>query len=649
MNKTFYADASFEVKALDDEPDILRISGYANTTDKDRAGDVILSSAWEGDALTNYLDNPIILAYHDHKRPIGQMVNYSITSKGLFIEAEISKLSGEVYDLIKTGILKSFSVGFKIKDAEYDRREDTFTIKEAELMEISVVSVPANAKSTFSLAKSFDNTNELVEFKSLYAKSEAIPPQVEVTPVTVPSSTDEIKSLVEHTLEQIRGITSKQAESFDAAIKSMLINNEEPVAPKEKEVMSVEVGISGVERLVADLQAKMEAQDAKYSEVISSLKSELQDKSKEIEAVVKSKMTFQDRKISGDSLNAREKDTAVLLAKMLGKPIDSTNYFQRLRTKSNQEHFDIGGSVTAGEWETEYSTRLYNEIRNKLVVAPIFTNKMKMLTRTMVIPVNPDVSGTQTLWVDSADLRGQGDSSSGTTATDGKVKEKILSAFKLVTKETIGFDEEEDSLIPLIPIINANMARRLSKAIDTALLLGTSPFSGIATLADAAAGTTREAPVLDISDEDAFDYSRFISMREKMGFYGLTPSELFLIVNKSIYYDMVEQEVYKNAVISSTDVITNVADGSVVQATRGVVGTYGGIKVIVSDSFVTPADTVAGAVLVNPNYYLLGDYGNARTEKDRDISNQQNVLVSSLNMGFIEMEGTPSVIVKYAA
>ena len=60
-------------------------------------------------------------------------------------------------------------------------------IKDAELFEVSVVSVPCNQAATFSLAKSFDSHEEYEEFKKTFtnrvdlagqslAKDEVIPP-----------------------------------------------------------------------------------------------------------------------------------------------------------------------------------------------------------------------------------------------------------------------------------------------------------------------------------------------------------------------------------------------------------------------------------------------------------------------------------------
>ena len=41
-----------------------------------------------------------------------------------------------------------------------------FVVKDLELLEISVVSVPMNQDSLFSLAKAFDNEEDYLEFKN---------------------------------------------------------------------------------------------------------------------------------------------------------------------------------------------------------------------------------------------------------------------------------------------------------------------------------------------------------------------------------------------------------------------------------------------------------------------------------------------------
>ena len=76
--------AAFTTKASATEDNSLVIQGMANTVAKDRAGDVIIAEAWTtSNALTNYMKNPIILAFHNHSLPIGTAISITPTEKGL--------------------------------------------------------------------------------------------------------------------------------------------------------------------------------------------------------------------------------------------------------------------------------------------------------------------------------------------------------------------------------------------------------------------------------------------------------------------------------------------------------------------------------------------------------------------------------------
>ena len=154
----FWLDSSFKLKEIgEDSEDAGKviIQGYANTVSEDRSGDIIPSAVWEEhDSLNNYLKNPIVLFQHDHDEPIGKMIDYRVDETGLFVEIEIYDVDNRVYTLVKNGVLKAFSVGFRMKDYEYDQNKGVFIIKELELFEISVVSIPCNQDSTFSLKKS---------------------------------------------------------------------------------------------------------------------------------------------------------------------------------------------------------------------------------------------------------------------------------------------------------------------------------------------------------------------------------------------------------------------------------------------------------------------------------------------------------------
>jgi HK97 family phage prohead protease/HK97 family phage major capsid protein len=170
MQKTFYIDTDdFAVKSASDTK-TLKIAGYANTADKDRTGDIVLPDAWTK-GVENFRRNPILLYQHDHSKPIGKIHNITVDKKGIFVEASVSDAAEKqlgIKTLIREGVLKSFSVGFRVKDADYDKRSDTFMIKDLELLEISVVSVPANQNSLFSVRKSFEDDGSYNDFKGQF-------------------------------------------------------------------------------------------------------------------------------------------------------------------------------------------------------------------------------------------------------------------------------------------------------------------------------------------------------------------------------------------------------------------------------------------------------------------------------------------------
>ena len=147
MKKTFFIGTNdLAIKAQNSEDNSLVIAGYANTSDKDRMGDIVKPEAW-AKGIDNFRLNPILLLQHDHDKPIGKVTSVVVDKKGLFVEAVLSSAAESNYGvntLIRDGVLKSFSVGFMVKDASYDKQEDILFIEDVELLEISVVISSSN-------------------------------------------------------------------------------------------------------------------------------------------------------------------------------------------------------------------------------------------------------------------------------------------------------------------------------------------------------------------------------------------------------------------------------------------------------------------------------------------------------------------------
>jgi len=131
------------------------IKGFANTSDKDRIGDVVLPTAFEK-SLPEYMDNPVILFQHNWDKLIGKCLKADVIKEGeqqgLYIECEISNAKDveEVKTKIGEGSLKTFSIGYNEVEAEYDEESGVNVVKELELLEISVVTIPCNPKAKFT-------------------------------------------------------------------------------------------------------------------------------------------------------------------------------------------------------------------------------------------------------------------------------------------------------------------------------------------------------------------------------------------------------------------------------------------------------------------------------------------------------------------
>lgn len=149
----------------------LYIEWYASTPEVDRYNSIITKESFE-DGIKNYLKNPVILLWHNPDKAIWVMVEHKMDTKWLRIKAEISKNEDGIFDDITEGRTKGFSIGFVPMKSEYKTRdgrkltelsEDEYrslddkdvvrVISEIELVEISVVNVPANPSSLFSLTK----------------------------------------------------------------------------------------------------------------------------------------------------------------------------------------------------------------------------------------------------------------------------------------------------------------------------------------------------------------------------------------------------------------------------------------------------------------------------------------------------------------
>lgn len=121
----------------------------------DRYGDVVVASGWQ---LANFKLNPIALFNHNSNAPIGTWKNIRVDDRKLkarlvFADEGTSPRIDELRSLARQNILRAASVGFApIEDEPLSEGRGTRYTKN-ELLEVSLVSVPANP-AALALARS---------------------------------------------------------------------------------------------------------------------------------------------------------------------------------------------------------------------------------------------------------------------------------------------------------------------------------------------------------------------------------------------------------------------------------------------------------------------------------------------------------------
>lgn len=143
--------ARFEIKEASDKGEF---SGYASVFDlEDADGEAIAPGAFAASLAEHEASgtNPALLWQHQVQEPIGKWLELEEDEKGLrakgklFIDA--IQRAKEAFVLLKEKAVTGLSIGFIPKKWEFD--EDTWmvTFTEVNLLEVSIVTLPANSQA----------------------------------------------------------------------------------------------------------------------------------------------------------------------------------------------------------------------------------------------------------------------------------------------------------------------------------------------------------------------------------------------------------------------------------------------------------------------------------------------------------------------
>ncbi len=656
MEKIFHWTNTFKTLGENDDGSV-NIRGLASTNSLDRTGDVINHDAWtKSEGLAGFQQNPIILFNHNYNKPIGRATSIEVSKEGLELGAKISKSAGEIKDLIKDGVLGAFSVGFRVKDAEYKEETDGFEIKDAELFEVSVVSVPANQTAMFSLAKSFDSTDEYQEFKNLFINNKEAnqsdkieTPQATGKTVSqekpmstdneAPSASVDLKAYAEEVatktaakfaMAQAEKDAKEQAQVNAAAAEAAAVE-----AEQEKVKAIVEVGMEGAERLTKDLEERVSEKHEDLEKVVEELRVDLTEKKAEIEAIRESKRIF--GRENPDWHKAYEKDIndAWTMGLATGKGWD-TKLGQSTIEKVNA-HSGVG--VSTADFEQTVSTNVERDIQLALVLAPLF-REIPMSSATQIIPILPDSGYAEFASAQTA----TGSSPHGNLAQRGDtygsayggidLTERTLSTKKLISQSYLGNETEEDAILPILPLIRESIVRSHARAVENAVLLGNNAdgafgtggasFDGLWTLAEADSDVTQTTTAFA---SDTVTAAELLALRKNMGKYGINASDIFYCVSSTAYFNLLEDAEFQDVNLV----------GSAATKLNGEIGSVFGSKIIVCDEFPTAAVNMPAAIAVWPRNYVMPRLRGMTIESDYEVANQRRVLVASQRIGFTDM------------
>lgn len=151
------AYSRLDIKSVDEDARV--ITGIATTPQPDRMGDIVEPMGAEFTLPLPFLWQ------HDAKSPIGEVFQARATPAGIEVQIRVAKIADpgllkdridEAWQSIKAKLVRGLSIGFK--GIEEARISDTFSYRYIKWawLELSAVTIPANAEATIQTIKSLD-------------------------------------------------------------------------------------------------------------------------------------------------------------------------------------------------------------------------------------------------------------------------------------------------------------------------------------------------------------------------------------------------------------------------------------------------------------------------------------------------------------
>lgn len=189
MNTLQRVSATSEVRAVNAES--LTVDIVASTSALDSYNTRIDQSGW---VLDQFKKNPVICFQHDSGGgffgsgvnkglPVAKALPETVRIEGnkllmriQFMTAEVDEFSYKVFRMVQAGFLSGISVGFdplEWKDEESEKEGRVRIFTKCRLMEVSVVTIPANDEAMVVRARELNREAQVDQFRELAVEIEA--------------------------------------------------------------------------------------------------------------------------------------------------------------------------------------------------------------------------------------------------------------------------------------------------------------------------------------------------------------------------------------------------------------------------------------------------------------------------------------------
>ncbi len=337
-------------------------------------------------------------------------------------------------------------------------------------------------------------------------------------------------------------------------------------------------------------------------------------------------------------------DELYILCKIYGVRPSQTKYWQQLERKGLLKALSTTAAGAGEEWVPEgFSRRLWDGVVEQLRLAGLHDH-ITMPTKTFQLPVE-GTDPTAYLTSENTEI----------TASDAGTAEVVLDAKTIGVRQVLSAELSEDAMIPLLPRLQAQLARAIARGIENAIVNGdTSDPHMDADVTDPAdvrkawVGYRKKALTDSAANADlsTLNAENLLAIKRAMGKYAADPAECVWVVGISAFNQLLLlRDQAGNPVVSTVDKY-----GAQATIVTGELARLFGIPVVVSPliredlnaSGVYDGTTVDRTVLflVNRRAFVLGDRRRITLETDKNIANQQIQLVATWRGDFKHCYGS---------